>query len=282
MTVVRTVRKLHSTPSLGLLYPKAALSFGGRGSELPGVEYVRPEVVIDRAALASYNEVCGFGTGDVLPATYPHVLAFPLAVRLMTDRGFPFRLPGLVHVNNRITQHRPVSAGERLRLRVWADSLREHERGQQFDVMSEAAVGEDVVWEGVSTYLRRTTSSSSASPSSSEVEELPAPSAVWHTGSDLGRRYAAVSGDHNPIHLRKITARLFGFPRAIAHGMWTKAHCLAAFSGRLPDAFTVDVRFKLPVLLPSSVEFRSARHGSDWEFSVRSKRGPHLTGAIQA
>ncbi|WP_086821363.1 MaoC/PaaZ C-terminal domain-containing protein [Allokutzneria sp. NRRL B-24872] len=277
MSAVRTVRELHSTPSLGLLYPKAALSFGPRGSELPGVEYVRPEVVVDRAALAAYNDVCGFGTGDVLPATYIHILAFPLAVRLMTERGFPFRLPGLVHIGNRITQHRPVLAGEGMRLRVWADSLREHERGRQFDVHAEATVGEEVVWEGVSTNLRRTSSGSGSAPASPDVTP---PSALWRVGSDLGRRYAAVSGDHNPIHLRKLTARLFGFPRAIAHGMWTKAHCLAAFSGRLPEAFTVDVRFKLPVLLPSSVEFRSARSASGWEFSVRSARGPHLTGAI--
>ncbi|MCP3799313.1 hypothetical protein NLX83_08610 [Allokutzneria sp. A3M-2-11 16] len=280
MSVVRTVRELHSTPSLGLLYPKAALSFGARGSELPGVEYVRPDVVVDRAELVAYNEVCGFGTGDVLPATYPHILAFPLAVRLMTDRGFPFRLPGLVHVGNRITQHRPVSAGEGLRLRVWADSLRDHERGRQFDMNAEAAVGEEVVWQGVSTYLRRT--SSSPGSAQAELEALAPPSALWRVPDDVGRRYAAVSGDHNPIHLRRITARLFGFPRAIAHGMWTKAHCLAAFSGRLPDAFTVDVRFKLPVLLPSSVEFRSARRDSGWEFSVRSARGPHLAGVIEA
>ncbi|GAA3998649.1 MaoC/PaaZ C-terminal domain-containing protein [Allokutzneria multivorans] len=277
MSAVRTVRELHSTPSLGLLYPKAALSFGARGSELPSVEYVRPEVAVDRAALAAYNDVCGFGTGDVLPATYIHILAFPLAVRLMTERGFPFRLPGLVHVGNRITQHRPVSVGECMRLRVWADSLRDHERGRQFDMNAEATVGEEVVWEGVSTYLRRTSSSSGSAPASPAVTS---PSALWRVGSDLGRRYAAVSGDHNPIHLRKITARLFGFPRAIAHGMWTKAHCLAAFSGRLPDSFTVDVRFKLPVLLPSSVEFRSEPSTSGWEFSVRSSRGPHLTGAI--
>ena len=59
--------------------------------------------------------------------------------------------------------------------------------------------------------------------------------------SDLGRRYGSVSGDLNPIHLSDPTAKLFGFPRAIAHGMWTKARCLAALHDRIPDALAVDV-----------------------------------------
>ena len=80
--------------------------------------------------------------------------------------------------------------------------------------------------------------------------------AHWTLRDDLGRRYAAVSGDHNPIHLHAWSAKPFGFPRAIAHGMWTKARCLAAL--RLPDAFEVVVKFKKPILLPSKVTFGEA------------------------
>ena len=61
---------------------------------------------------------------------------------------------------------------------------------------------------------------------------------MWRLPADLGRRYAAVSGDHNPIHLYPLTAKAFGFPRQIAHGMWTKARCVAAMENRLPDAVT--------------------------------------------
>ena len=74
---------------------------------------------------------------------------------------------------------------------------------------------------------------------------------------DIGRRYAAVSGDRNPIHLHGLSARLFGQQGAIAHGMWTKARCLAALQGHLPEAFTVEVAFKLPVRLPAKVAFAS-------------------------
>jgi hypothetical protein len=275
------IRELDSTPSLATLYPKALL--GGvlrkpSGSSLPDTELVRTGVVVDPAHLAAYNTVCGFRLSDELPATYPHMLAFPLQMALMTEQGFPFPLLGMVHVANRITQHRALRLGEPLTIRVRAENLRPHEKGRQFDVVSEAQVGDETVWTDVSTYLRR----GGPSGSSTRREQLapPTPDAIWRVPADIGRRYAEVSGDRNPIHLHPLTARLFGFPKAIAHGMWTKAHALAAFEGRLPEAFTVDVRFKQPVLLPAKAGFTSWSTPEGWAFELWSKSKPHLDGTI--
>jgi hypothetical protein len=106
------------------------------------------------------------------------------------------------------------------------------------------------------------------------------PQAIWHIGPQVGPAYARVSGDHNPIHTSRLGARLFGFPRPIAHGMWTKARCLAALEGRLPEAFTVDVAFKLPITLPSKAGFRHSGGGLS-VFNARNGK-PHLTGRISA
>ncbi|WP_410608808.1 MaoC family dehydratase [Amycolatopsis sp. lyj-109] len=276
------IRELDSTPSLATLYPKALL--GGvlrkpSGGELPDTELVRTGVVVDPAHLAAYNTVCGFRLSDELPATYPHMLAFPLQMALMTEPGFPFPLLGMVHVTNRITQHRALRVSEPLTVRVRAENLRPHEKGRQFDVISEAQVGPETVWTDVSTYLRRGVGSGS-----SRRDQLapPTPDALWRIPGDIGRRYAEVSGDRNPIHLHPLTARLFGFPRAIAHGMWTKAHALAAFEGRLPEAFTVDVRFKQPVLLPAKAGFTSWSVDDGWAFELWSKAKPHLEGTISS
>ncbi len=97
---------------------------------------------------------------------------------------------------------------------------------------------------------------------------------------DLGRRYAAVSGDHNPIHLYPLTAKAFGFPRQIAHGMQTLARCVAALDNRIPEAATVLVEFKKPVLLPSRVAFGSRVAGDTAEFSLTrpGDGAPHLVG----
>jgi acyl dehydratase len=278
-----TPRELPQTPSLTRLFGKALLTgFTRRGGDLPDTVYERRDLRVDPEHLAAYDRVCGLRLTDELPATYPHVLSFPLQVKLMTDPGFPFPLVGSVHLANRITQRRPLRIDERFALRVHVSNLRTHPRGRQFDVISEVLVGDAPVWTDVSTYLRRGKGSGQDTPRQRRTS--PEPVAVWRVPADIGRRYAGVSGDRNPIHLHPLTARLFGFPRAIAHGMWTKARCLAAFEGRLPDAFTVDVTFKRPVLLPAEVGFAAAPSGGGWDFEVFDARTakPHLAGTVTA
>ncbi|WP_449224278.1 MaoC family dehydratase [Amycolatopsis pigmentata] len=275
------VKELAGAPSLAKLYAKA-LQPRGEGEILPDTEYVRPEIRIDPAHLAAYNRICGFRLGDELPPTYPHMSAFPLQMALMTEPEFPFPLLGMVHVANRITQHRPIGLGETCALRVRAENLRPHEKGTQFDMLSELSTKDGPVWTEVSTYLRRGEGAGPAARGGQPT--APAPTAIWRLPADIGRRYAEVSGDRNPIHLHPLTARLFGFSSAIAHGMWTKARALAAFEGRLGDSFTVDVRFKRPVPLPSTVAFTSWRTGDGWAFELWRARKPvpHLEGVIAA
>jgi MaoC like domain len=273
--------ELSAPPSLKVLYPKAVLTgFRRKGGELPDTVYTLSGVGIDPAHLAAYNRVCGFRLTDELPATYPHLLAFPLQIKLMSGGDFPFPLVGSVHVANRITQVRPLRIKDKVDLRVHLENLRDHPRGRQFDMVSEALLDGEVVWTDVSTYLRR--EGGSGAKEKSERTEPPAPTAIWRVPDDIGRRYGEVSGDRNPIHLYKLTAKMFGFPRAIAHGMWTKARCLAAFEGRLPAAFTVDVAFKLPVLLPAKVGFAARDTDGGWRFDLFDVKSgkPHLSGEI--
>ncbi|GIE87546.1 MaoC family dehydratase [Actinoplanes regularis] len=275
------VVELTEGPGTSAVYARAALGLlrRGGGTTLPDVELVRRGVTVDRSHLARYDRVCGLRLTDALPATYPHILAFPLAMRLMSAADFPLPMIGLVHVANRITVRRAIDAGSRLDLAVRAVDLRDHPRGRQFDMVATASVDGAEVWRGVSTYLRI----SSASTTKGDRPAGPAPDqadgAVWRLPARIGTDYAAVSGDRNPIHTSRLGARLFGFPRPIAHGMWTKARCLAALEGRLPEAYSVEVAFKQPILLPSTVRFTSSPSDTGWEFRVDSKR-PHLTGTI--
>jgi acyl dehydratase len=285
-------REFQSAPGMAGLFARAGLAMipgaaalpvvGGRraADTNPDEVLVLRDAAIDRDRLAAYAKVCGFGLGDRLPASYPHMLAFPLHLALMTDPRFPFPAIGLVHIYNRIVQHRPISADERLDLRVWAEPIEPHPRGRQVSIRSEARVGAELVWEEVSTNLRRGRGEETATLATvASAKDLPA-TATWTLSGDLGRRYAAVSGDYNPIHVHPLTARLFGFPAAIAHGMWTKARCLAALGPRLPESFSVEVAFKRPIVLPAKVEFAEG----EGRFGVRGTRKPgaHLDGAFSS
>jgi acyl dehydratase len=273
--------ELPAPPRLGPLYRSAVLR-GLRppgGSSLPDETLLVRAVGIDRAHLTGYDRACGFRLTDLLPATYPHVLAFPLAVQLMTGPGFPLPLVGLVHVANRIEVHRPVTADERFDIRVHAEDLRPHPRGRQVDLVAVATVGDETVWTGRSTYLRKEKKADGTRP-----ESAPSPVGItrWRVTARTGTDYADVSGDQNPIHTSRIGARLFGFPGPIAHGMWAKARCLAALEGRLPDRYTVDVAFKLPIPLPSTVAFGAVATDDGWLLDLRAARSgkPHLAGTI--
>jgi acyl dehydratase len=255
----------------------------GNGAQAPDLTLTLPKVTVDRRRLADYDRVCGFDLKDALPATYPHMLAFPLHLKLMTDPSFPFGAIGLVHIYNRITQHRPIDAAETLAIKVWCGPIRPHPRGRQFDVLTEACAGDELIWEEVSTNLKRGSGSEASAPTAEvpSAKDLPA-AALWKLPGDLGRRYGSVSGDLNPIHMHPLTARLFGFSSAIAHGMWTKARCLAALEARLPHAYTVEVAFKRPILLPANVAFAESTTGEGIMFGVRDKRKdtPHLDGRV--
>ncbi len=278
---------LDAPPSMAALFAKAALTSRGRGGDLPGTRLARRGVSVDPADVADYARVCRFPLTDALPVTFPHVLTFPLQVALMADGSFPLALPGLVHVRNRVEQLRPIGRGEALDLEVWAERFARHRSGATVDLCASVSAGGAEVWRGRSTYLARGARPPEGAPDADvevEVSE-PGPGAItWRVPDDAGRRYAKVSGDVNPIHLSGLTAKAFGFKRAIAHGMWVKARALAALSGRLPDAVTVDVGFRKPLFLPSTVTLATAPRGSGWDVAVRNADAgtEHLIGTVRS
>jgi acyl dehydratase len=295
-------RELDSIPGMRGLYGKAFAGwttkpvlqrvpgigghFGGGERKLPDEQLLLTDVEIDREHLSAYDRVCGFRLSDHLPPTYPHMLAFPLAMELMTASDFPFPVIGLVHIRNVIEQLRPIGADEELTVRAWTGELEDHPKGTQFGVHAEVTVGDEPVWRTINTYLRKGGGSGDGDKKErgDEPVEPDEPGALWTVPDDIGRRYAKVSGDSNPIHLRRSTALAFGMPRPIAHGMWMKARCLAALEGHLPDAFSVDVAFKLPVQLPAKVAFRTWEEGAVRAFSLRDAKSgkPHVTGTVEA
>lgn len=279
---------LRSVPGLGGLYVRAARGAavgavgdavgrvrrgsagpagGGTGAAwrpaVPDLTYRVDGVRADPDRLTAYQHLLGEPATDVLPAGFVHVLAFPVATALMARDDFPLRLLGMVHLANRVEQVRPLRLGEPLDVLAWARDLRPHRRGTQVDLVTEVAAAGDVAWRGVSTYLAPGVHLAGPAPEAAERPDFvpPLPTGRWRYDADRGRRYAAVSGDANPIHLSAPTGKAFGFPRAIAHGMDTAARALADVGAVRGDAFTWAVEFASPVLLPSTPSVRIAPAG---------------------
>jgi len=267
---------------------KAALPSIPVVNQLPGVRKTGADpsslhelrtATVAREHVAAYARVCGFPVRDTAPLTFPHVLAFPLHMAVMTSPEFPFPAIGTVHLANSITRHRPIAVGEKLQIEVHASPLRPHPKGRAVDFLATARVDGETVWESTSTYLRRGHASTDATGSTGASAVVPGRIA-WRLGGDVGRRYAAVSGDHNPIHLYPLTAKALGFRRQIAHGMWSLARCVGAVENRLPDAVTVEVAFKKPVFLPGTVAFGVSPYDEGLAFALTSPKSgaPHLVG----
>ena len=275
-----TTRELSGPPGMATLYPRALMKsvplLGGGGKELPDTELVLPGLEVDRGHLRRYAEVCGLAPSDELPATYPHILAFPLAMQLMTDRSFPLPVIGMVHIENEIEQSRPIRLQERLTVRSRAADLRPHDKGTQFDIVSETSAGDEPVWRERRTYLRR--EGGGGSTGRKERAAPPEADDFWDVPGDIGRRFAAISGDRNPIHMHPVPARLLGMPGMIAHGMWVLARCLAALDEPAPKQ--LEASFKAPLVIPARVQFASWGQG---EFAVHDAESgkPHLAGRLR-
>lgn len=263
---------------------------------LPSATYTVDDLHIDQSNLNDYRKICGFSDNGKIPITYFAVLSQTLQMNMMVKEPFPFPMLGLVHVDNLVVQHRPIGERETVTLSVTFANLRDHAQGQQFDFVTTVKSQDDVIWEGTSTYLAR-----GKKPKSNGVKKsTPRPVTVkpmvdeegthkvFEVPEDIGRRYAFISGDFNLIHLHPLSAKAFGFPKAIAHGMWSKAKCLAMMAD-LPDAYRAEVAFKLPIFLPSEVELiaesvaklkDSDDHCNFGLFSAKNDK-PHLAGVVK-
>ena len=260
---------LNREPSLPGLYAHAATRRKITGTTLPA-SGLRCWVDVDAKRLEAYRKVCGFTDNSLLPPTYPHILAFALQMQLLTTRDFPFPLLGLIHLSNRIRVLRPMGGVNRARVSVHVQNLQPHARGATFDLVTTLDDQLGPLWEAQSQMLCR-----GVKLEGEPVEEVLASTLIltqvaqWKAPSDIGRQYAKVSGDYNPIHLSSASARLFGFPSAIAHGLWNKARTLAALAEQLPTAnIEIAVQFKKPVRLPSDVALLASAAGSSGELQL--------------
>jgi acyl dehydratase len=228
---------------------------------------------IDPVRLRRFREVCGYPEAAGVPAVFMETLFHGLMVELFLSPSFPLRAMGLVHLRQHLVAHRPLDSAEGYDLRCQLTEVRATPRGLELDCAMQARVAGALAWEGLATLLSRDPEATHAAPRPAAapqpaVEGWSEPR-IAAVSADLGRRYAAASGDYNPIHLHPLLARAFGFPRAIAHGMWTLGWALAQVSADLPPGQRVMATFRKPVLLPGRVALRWLPADQGLDLTVR-------------
>jgi acyl dehydratase len=281
-----------SAPAIAPAYLKILLARkpAFAADSVPHIEAVLERFAVDRRHLARYRKVCGERDSDELPITYPHVLATPVHLAMLACEAFPVSLLGVVHIRNRIVQQRPLNVGEAGRIRAWLEGHRETARGQELDLQTEVCIGGDTVWSETSTFLARRRGKNRVSQTRGvalpHMEVPPRQDVTTSTfvvAPGVGREYACVSGDFNPIHIADLAARFFGFKRAIAHGMWSLARCAAEIGSPVfSQPCTLDVAFKRPITFCARIVLESWKVEHRVGFSLRdsqAERG-HLLGSV--
>jgi hypothetical protein len=281
-------------PAIWSMYPGIMVSrkpaLVPEGGEVPRIEARLAKVVIDPKHLANYAEICGAAAGTTLPIAYPHVLAMPLHLAMLGAEAFPVKLFGLVHVQNRIAMRQPLSANEPAEIRAWIEGHRETERGQEFDLHTEYVACGEPIWDETCTFLARRKPAPGSKPNVARgADGAPDATAIrtssFRAPSGLGRRYGFISGDVNPIHMSDLTARAFGFPRAIAHGMWSLGRSASDFEAeQFNGGCELSVNFKLPIFMPSWLTLQrwSIENGSAFALRDGQAEKPHLTGTLKS
>jgi acyl dehydratase len=168
----------------------------------------------------------------LIPLTYWNVFSFRMLISLLTHNLFPLPLLGGVHVRSLIRQHRSMprnNAVYDVQMRV-AD-VQPHKRGTEVDFLCEVRMhgSRHVYWDVTTTILcfharskaeRKMLAAQAAgnefTASAGDVECFRVPLQLQH---NLGRQYAPLTGDINPIHMSAMCARMLGFKRTVVHGM---------------------------------------------------------------
>jgi hypothetical protein len=276
------VTKLSCIPNIKMLLLHAALkksSFHSQKSiniSLPRQKFYFDEFLTSESATRRYHQVVGWDhNSEFVHPCYLHSVAFPLHIKLLLLPEFLFPLLGLVHVNNQIRQFRPIKKTEKLAVSSCFGELKLHPKGWLFSINVEFYSGSDLVWQSVSTNFFRTNHDHFVEPLiKCSMDAFTNPiNTNWELSPSLGRYYAKVSGDFNPIHLTKWSAKLFGFKQHIIHGMWTKSYCISALQKISPllfiQAFEIKTTFKQCLYLPSKVYMSVQSFESD---SVQDKQ----------
>ncbi len=297
--LTKNIYSVHLThlPPMPAMFCQLLISAVGKQTRIPDHGRVTKgqlclhNKALDPIRVQQFRRVCGFVHTPRDPATVPsgylQTLFIGLLGRYITSDFFPINPMGLIQTGQQFESRYPVRIDDTLDLFCTLQDMSLTAKGISTRFLLQVYRHNTLVWQGISTYLTRT--SGSKKPSET-VQDQPLPAKMTlAVPPGTGRRYARISGDYNPHHLSNVTARIIGFKQAMVHGMWSLARTLACLEPvmKFPEQYSVDAAFKLPVYMPATLSVGSKQvtagnglHRIWFDLRDADTRKPHLKGLV--
>ena len=292
-----TVVEIKKLPSMKFVFLKALLISPFRSNTIKDDAIVNKTRIIlknylpDKEVIKNYRAVCGFSEGrpDIIPISYLQTLFIGLLGKFIISSFFPINPLGLIHIFQSFEQKRPVTTDEILDLACTLKSIKKTQKGIETSFTLEVISNGQIVWQGISTFFTRSPVKIKKRTKKKD-ETILTKQETFFIPSDTGRKYAVVSGDYNPHHLHTLLAKLFGFKKAIAHGMWSLARVIASLDKEfgIHDQAVIEASFKLPIFMPATIalgyELQDGTKNRQsiviFELRDEQKGLPHLKGKL--
>lgn len=227
------------------------------GESIDLMQASMPSIETDQDLVARWCDMTGYRLEEGLAMPWPFIPAQRLTMALIADPAWPLRAMGMVHIRQTISQYQAVLMNRPYQAKVRVEGHETARQGRLFNFITDIIQDDRHCQTVESRYLVR------GGGNPDLPREAPINRPATPTGPDrylpanMGRDYARISGDFNPIHLYAWTAKPLGFSRQILHGMaaaaWLakKMEDKAGWSSFLPSR--LDIAFKTPMLLPSTI-----------------------------
>lgn len=274
--------------SLFSLYRQAARKkISWQAPDKPSLAAQVLHLQIDPQHFQKYQQFFAYNA-PVPNAPYFYLLAQKAQLWFLTLPQFVFKPMGMVHLGVSFNQLGALELKADYQLQLDLHSVRTCKAGVIFEVRARFVIGDAPVLEINNIYLNRIKNlSPEPLPQLFDFkEDLPeSQNEVLYYRQKRIRRYAILSKDINPIHLSRLSARAFGFRRAIVHGMYNVCSIYSViYQHKLSCAYNPHrsiFAFKSAVFLPATAQLAHQVQNQQCDVVLSGKERVYMLAHFQ-
>jgi len=271
--------------------------------EIPALSASLPGLAINDNHLTRYKALCGLKGGGV-PPFYPLTLAYPMSLRLLSQKAVPFSMFRMLNRKIAMSQHQPIPPGEPFDIHSAIASHTVKKNGIDLHVTTRISIDDITFWSCTNTFFFKgagiTQKSVIPEPqvgtkaTYSEVEDETSNdirlagektrSTSWPLPHGNGFRFARVCGDSNGIHYSALYARMLGFEGAFAQPMLVMDKCLEKAGWKaMEERFSATVRLKGQLYYGRelTLAYGDTAEGKSFDLFCEGNERPCISGILR-